>query len=56
MIKTQSYTKIQVAGKYSLYAVLTEQLKELELSQGDKVYCCVEVVNGKKRIIVEGVK
>ena len=55
-IENHSCTKIQKAGKYSLCAIMTEQLKELGIKQGDKVYCCVEVINGKKRIVVEGVK
>jgi len=53
-IKQQTYTKIQKVGPYSLCAVMTKQIKELGLVQGEKVYCCVEEIDGKKRIVVEG--
>jgi len=56
MIKEQSYTKVQIVGGYSLCVVMTNQLKELGIKQGDKVYCCVEEIDGKKRIIVERFK
>lgn len=55
MISKQNYTNVQVTGGYTLYATLTKQLKELGVKQGDKVYCCVEEKEGKKRIIIEGV-
>jgi len=54
MISNQSFTNIQVTGGYSLYITLTKQLRELGIKQGGKVYCCVEEIEGKKRIIVEG--
>jgi len=56
MISNQSFTNVQPTGKYSLYVVLTKQIKELGIKQGSKVYCCVEEKEGKKRIIVEGVE
>jgi len=33
-----------------------QELKYLGIGVGDKIYCCVEEKDGKKRIIVEGVK
>ena len=56
MISKQSYTKVQKTGGHSLYIVATAQLKELNINKGDKIYCCVEEKDGKKRIIIEGVK
>lgn len=56
MISNQSYTKVQSSGGYSLMVKLTEQLKELGISKGDKVYTAVEEKDGKKRIIIEKVE
>jgi len=55
MISNQQY-KIIGKNNTSLIVRMTEQLKELALKEGDKIYCCVEEKDGKKRIIVEGVK
>ena len=56
MISNQTYTIIQKTGKCSLCIIATKQLKELNISKGDKIYCCVEEKDGKKRIIIEGVE
>lgn len=55
MISNQSY-KVVGKNNKSLMVRMTEQLKELALKEGDKIYCCVEEKDGKKRIIVEGVE
>jgi len=55
MISKQGY-KIVGKNNASLLVRLTEQLKELNIKEGDKIYCCVEEIDGKKRIIIEGVE
>lgn len=55
MKSNQSYKRIG-KNNTSLILRLTEQLKALNLKEGDKIYCCVEEIDGKKRIIVEGVE
>ena len=55
MISNQAYKTVG-ENNASLLVRLTEQLKELNISKGDKIYCCVEEKDGKKRIIIEGVE
>ena len=47
---------ITSCSRRELDILLTAELKYLGLKEGDKIYCCVEEKDGKKRIIVEGVK
>jgi antitoxin component of MazEF toxin-antitoxin module len=55
MITNQSYPKARKVGN-SMSVTLTEQLKALGITEDAKVLVYVEEVEGKKRIIVEGVK
>jgi len=55
MIKEQQYLK--VTNGNSAFAIRpTKQLKELGIVGGDRIFCFVEEIDGKQRIIIEKVE
>lgn len=56
MISNQGFRKVQRHGKAALIVSMTQQLRDLGVECGDKVYIAVEDVDGKKRIIIEGAR
>lgn len=55
-ISEQGYTKIQKTAKYSMCAVITKQLKALDITPSETVFAFVEEVDGVKRIVIEKVE